>query len=148
MSIMRVRNINTSGKSLKPLLGVLSAQVEAAVAEASVDIDGMMARFSDLDSQLGALVAQGVLDTDSSKNVERALSEIVVHLQCFDLLAQKLSHVQNALALLDSELPAEVCSELSRKLDAKVKALYSCSDELNIHIGATNDTSCATSELF
>ena len=145
---MRVVKLNNRDTSPKPLLGVLSLQVEAAVVEASVDIGGMMAKFGDLNAQLNTLVSAGQLGDDAGAMLENTLGEMVVHMQCFDLLAQKLSHVQQALELLETEIPSDVCRGLSRKLDEKVKGLYSCADELKIHVGADDEASCASPELF
>jgi|GEM_PF-6976282 hypothetical protein len=145
---MRVVKVNNRDTSPKPLLGVLSLQVEAAIVEAGVDIDGMMAKFGDLNGQLNTLVSAGQLSDDAGKKLENTLGEMVVHMQCFDLLAQKLSHVQQALALLEAEIPSDLCGDLSRKLDEKVKGLYSCADELKIHVGADDVASRASPELF
>ena len=120
---MRVVKVNNRDTSPKPLLGVLSLQVEAAIVEAGVDIDGMMAKFGDLNGQLNTLVSAGQLSDDAGRKLENTLGEMVVHMQCFDLLAQKLSHVQQALELLETEIPSDVCRDLSRKLDEKVKGL-------------------------
>jgi hypothetical protein len=140
--------LKDSDKIKKPLLGILSDQVAAAVAEAAADVGGLVSEFLSLDQQLAGLTKSGLIDLDSTKKIEVTLGGIVIHMQCFDLLAQKLSHVQNALKLLDAEIPAELSHELSRKLDNKVKGLYSSSEELNIHMGESDNTSCENSELF
>ncbi|WP_269618070.1 hypothetical protein [Zhongshania sp. BJYM1] len=145
MGVVKIKN---NGQLEKPLLGVISKQVEAAVAEAAVDISGMMSYFVKLDDQLVYLTKAGLIDASSAEKMEHALNEIVVHMQCFDLLSQKLTHVQSALELIENEIPTELNNELSVKLSAKIADLYSSSQELNVHLGFDDDTSCSTSELF
>ncbi|MEX1665359.1 hypothetical protein [Zhongshania arctica] len=107
-----------------------------------------MSGFLSLDQQLAELTKSGLIDPNSTKKIEDTLGEIVIHMQCFDLLAQKLGHVQNALVLVEAEIPTALSHKLSRKLDNEVKGLYSSSEELNVHIGASDDASCENSELF
>lgn len=145
---MAVVNIKNNGKLEKSLLGILSKQVEAAVAEAAADIAGMTAHFVKLDGQLVDLSAAGLIDATSAEKMECALNEIVVHMQCFDLLSQKLDHVQNALELIEDEIPPEINNDLRVKLSSKIADLYSSSQELSIHLGIDDDMSCSTSELF
>jgi hypothetical protein len=145
---MRGLKANDLDKIQKPLLGILSKQVAAAIADAAADVGGLVSGFLSLHQQLAELTKLGLIDLESTKKIEVTLGEIVIHMQCFDLLAQKLSHVKNALELLDAEIPAELSHELSRKLDNEIKGLYSSSEELNIHIGASANMPCENSELF
>lgn len=133
MGDVSVRQKQERGLRDVQLLDVFARQLSAATADADADIGDLMTNLFNLNEVLDSPEMGGVADEVKEK-MSDYLSKLIEGLQFYDLLSQRVSHVQELMIeLLNEKDKMGKSTVVSSGLEKKMRLLYSTERELILH---------------